>query len=203
MEKQASAGKQAATGKMKFLIDYGPLILFFAVNFGAGKLGLAELDKIVWATAALVLATILALGISWKLERTLPKITLFGGIAVAFFGGLTIFFNDEIFIQLKPTIVSGLIALVLIAGQLLGRNPLKALLDGQMQLSDTGWRLFGWLWALMFSIQAIANEIARRLLSFDGWVSFKVFGLIGISVLFALVSVPVIQRHMLDQPESR
>lgn len=193
---EKSMGQTA--GKWRAVIEYGPLLLFFLVNFGAGRLGL---DKVVWATSALILATVIALAASWQLERRIPRITLFGGIAVALFGGLTIAFDDPIFIKLKPTIISGLIAVVLVAGQLLGRNPLKAMLDGQMQLSDEGWRLFGWLWAVMFTVQALANEVARRLLSFDGWVSFKVFGLLGISLLFAVLSVPVIHRHTLDNPQ--
>ena len=194
---EKSMGQTA--GKRRAVIEYGPLLLFFLVNFGAGRLGL---DKVLWATSALIVATVIALAASWQLERRIPKITLFGGIAVALFGGLTIAFDDPIFIKVKPTIISALIAAILVAGQLLGRNPLKAMLDGQMQLTDQGWRLFGWLWAVMFTVQALANEVARRLLSFDGWVSFKVFGLLGISLLFAVLSVPVIHRHALDKGQN-
>ncbi len=76
----------------------------------------------MWGTGVLVIATVIALTLSWIWDRRIPMMTLFGGIAVALFGGLTIFFNDPVFIKIKPTVISLLIAAVLAGGQIIGRN---------------------------------------------------------------------------------
>jgi len=123
---------------------------------------------------------------------------LVGGVAVAFFGGLTLYFNDEFFIKIKPTVISLLFALVLVVGQVSGRNILKILLAGQMNMAEEGWYKLGWLWSAMFVTSALANEIAWRSLSTDGWVAFKAFGLTGISMLFALASIPVFKKYSTD-----
>jgi len=172
--------------KGRWLIEYGPLILFFIVNYATG---------ILWATAALVLATVIALTLSWVLDRHIPMMTLLGGIAVTFFGGLTWVLDDPFYIKIKPTVISLLIAVILIGGQLAGRNPLKAMLGSKLQLSDTGWRQVTWMWAAMFATSAGANELAWRMLSDDGWVTFKLFGLTGISVVFAMLTIPIMSKH--------
>ena len=174
--------------KGRWLIEYGPLILFFIVNYAAG---------ILWATAALVITTIIALAASWVLDRHIPMMTLLGGVAVTFFGGLTWVLDDPFYIKIKPTVISLLIAAILTGGQLIGRNPLKAMLGRKLQLNDTGWRQVTWMWAAMFATSALANEIAWRTLSDDGWVTFKLFGLTGISVVFAMLTVPIMSRHSL------
>ncbi|MEC7207455.1 MAG: inner membrane-spanning protein YciB [Pseudomonadota bacterium] len=189
----SSASPEAAK-KGRWLIEYGPLILFFIVNYATG---------ILWATAALVLATVIALCVSWLLDRHIPMMTLLGGIAVTFFGGLTWVLDDPFYIKIKPTVISLLIAVILIGGQLIGRNPLKAMLGAKLQLSDTGWRQVTWMWAAMFATSAGANEIAWRVLSDDGWVTFKLFGLTGISVLFAMLTVPIMSRHSLVDLSAR
>ena len=172
--------------KNRPILEYGPLILFFITNYFAG---------IMWGTGVLVVATIIALSLSWIWDRTIPMMALFGGIAVAFFGGLTIFFNDPVFIKIKPTVISLLIAAVLAGGQLVGRNPLRAMLSNQLQLSAIGWRQVTWIWVIMFVVSAMANESAWRNLSDDGWVTFKAFGLTGISMGFALLTIPIIKKH--------
>ena len=172
--------------KGRWLIEYGPLILFFVVNYAAG---------ILFATAALVAATIIALGISWAIDRHIPMMTLLGGIAVTFFGGLTWVMDDPFYIKIKPTVISLLIAVILSGGLLIKRNPLKTMLGGKLQLSDTGWRQVTWMWAAMFATSALANELAWRNLSDDGWVTFKLFGLTGISVVFALLTMPIMSKH--------
>ena len=185
-EKTELMNKAEPPKKGRWLIEYGPLILFFVVNYAAG---------ILLATAALVAATILALGLSWVLDRHIPMMTLMGGIAVTFFGGLTWVLDDPFYIKIKPTVISSLIAVTLIGGLLIKRNPLKAMLGTKLQLSDAGWRQVTWMWAAMFATSALANEIAWRNLSDDGWVTFKLFGLTGISVVFALLTMPIMSKH--------
>jgi len=185
-EKTGQIDKIEAPKKGRWLIEYGPLILFFVVNYVAG---------ILLATAALVAATIIALGISWMLDRHVPMMTLLGGIAVAFFGGLTWALDDPFYIKIKPTVISLLIAVILTGGLLIKRNPLKAMLGAKLLLSDAGWRQVTWMWAAMFATSALANEIAWRNLTDDGWVTFKLFGLTGISVVFALLTMPIMSKH--------
>ena len=185
-EKTEPMNKATSPKKGRWLIEYGPLILFFIVNYSAG---------ILFATAALVASTLIALGISWVLDRNIPMMTLLGGIAVTFFGGLTWLLDDPFYIKIKPTVISLLIAVILTGGVLIKRNPLKTMLGEKLKLSDAGWRQVTWMWAAMFATSALANELAWRNLSDDGWVSFKLFGLTGISVVFALLTMPIISKH--------
>ena len=179
------------SNNMKLALEYGPLILFFAVNSFYG---------IYYGTAVLVLATVVSLAYSWVKTRTIPKILAFGCAAVVFFGALTLIFQDETFIKIKPTVVSLIIAAGLIFGQVIGRNPLKAILGDQMQLQlpDHAWRQLTWLWVAMFASIALANEIAWRSLSTDAWVTFKVFGLTGISLVFGVGIAVFLSRHQTD-----
>ncbi len=179
--------------KYRWLIEYGPLLAFFVTNFGAGKLGVEK--PIILATSVLVGATILALIVAWLLERRVPMMTLFAGLAIGLFGGLTIWFDNELFIKIKPTVISGLFALVLAGGQMLGRSPMKAMLGGHLKMRDAGWDKMTWIWTAMFLTTALANEIAWRNLSTDGWVSFKLFGLTAISLGFGLLSMPIMARY--------
>ena len=118
--------------------------------------------------------------------------TLLAGVAVAFFGGQTIWFDDEYFIKIKPTVISGLFAVVFAVGQLLGRSPICAIMGSQ--ICRCGLDSATWIWTAMFATSAIANEIAWRS-RYRCWVSFKLFGLTGISLAFGLLSVPVLNRY--------
>ena len=182
-----------APHKYRFLMESGPLLAFFITNFGAGRFGVEK--PIILATSVLVILTAVALVAAWVLERRVPMMTLLAGVAVAFFGGLTIWFDDEYFIKIKPTVISGLFAVVFAVGQLLGRSPIRAIMGSQIKMADAGWTQLTWIWTAMFATSAIANEIAWRSLSTDGWVSFKLFGLTGISLAFGLLSVPVLNRY--------
>lgn len=190
--------QQKAPHKYRWLMEYGPLLAFFFTNFGAGRFGVEK--PIIVATSVLVILTAVAIVAAWVLERRVPMMTLFAGVAVGFFGGLTIWFDDEFFIKIKPTVISGLFAVVLAGGQLAGRSPIRAMLGGQFKMQDEGWQRLTWIWTAMFATSAIANEIAWRSLSTDGWVSFKLFGLTGISLVFGLMSVPIMTRYG-DQSE--
>ena len=175
--------------KNRPLLEFGPLILFFVTNYVAG---------IFYGTAVLVVATIIALAISWHLDRRIPLVPALGCVAVVFFGSLTLLTEDEFFIKIKPTVISALFAIGLAIGQLMGRNPLKSLLGSQMKMVDEGWRRMTYIWMTMFASTAVANEIAWRTLSTDGWVNFKVFGLTALSLVFAVMTVPVIQKFQID-----
>ncbi|MGC6516641.1 MAG: septation protein IspZ [Candidatus Puniceispirillaceae bacterium] len=176
------------------LLEFGPLGLFFVTNYVAG---------IFYGTAVLVAATVVALGVSWHLDKRIPLVPALGCVAVVIFGGLTLITEDEFFIKIKPTVISALFAIGLGAGQLLGRNPLKAILGSQMHMQDEGWRKMTYIWMAMFASTAIANEIAWRTLSTDAWVNFKVFGLTGLSLVFAVATVPVLTKYQISQDDSK
>ena len=174
----------------KLLLDLGPLVVFFATNYITGDFMLA--------VGLLVAATVVALAAGWMLERRISMMALFGCVAVAFFGGLSLYFDNELFIKIKPTVLTILLAAVIAGGRLLGRNPLGLLMGTQLRMRDTGWRALSWLWVAMFLTTALANEIAWRSLSTDDWVTFKVFGITAISLLFAVLSVPVMTKHQIE-----
>ena len=145
-----------------------------------------------------ILAVVVALAAGWMLERRISMMALFGCVAVAFFGGLSLYFDNELFIKIKPTVLTVLLAAVIAGGRLLGRNPLGLLMGTQLRMRDAGWRALSWLWVAMFLTTALANEIAWRSLSTDDWVTFKVFGITAISLLFAVLSVPVMTKHQIE-----
>ncbi len=185
----------------KQILELGPLILFFIGNYFLG---------ILWGTGILVIATVISISISWLLDKKIPMMASFGCAAVVFFGLLTLIFdrdaalqtNSEIgvflFIKIKPTVVSLIIGVGLISANFLGYNPLKSIMSSGIKLSPKGWQSLTRLWILMFLSMALANEIAWRNLTTDDWVSFKAFGIPILSIIFAVLSIPVIRKYNLE-----
>lgn len=170
----------------KLIIELGPLLVFFGVNAVAG---------IFAGTAAFMAATLLSIAVAHVRYRKVPVMPLVSGVVVLVFGGLTLYLQDETFIKLKPTIVYTLFAVVLAAGLLL-RKPLLELLFGPaLTLTEEGWRKLTWRWTAFFIAMAIVNEFVWRNFSTDAWVSFKAFGFLPLTVLFALAQVPLMQRY--------
>ena len=170
----------------KMLFDFGPLLLFLAqITFTA---------TLMLSVKVLVAATLVSLVLSWHFDRKISLMAAVGCAALVFFAGLTLYFDNELFIKIKPTVVTLLFAALIAGGRLLGRNPLAAIIGKQIILTAQGWRAISWLWVAMFVTSAIANEVAWRSLSTDDWITFKVFGLTGISFLFFALSVPILQN---------
>ena len=167
----------------------GPLILFFGVNYFYG---------IFAGTAVLVVGTIISLIISKVLYGSIPMLAAFGCIAVVLFGTLTLIFDNDFFIKIKPTVVSLIIAGVLMFGKIIGKNPLALVMKSSINLDNIGWNRLTWLWVFMFIVMAIANEIAWRNLTTDQWVSFKAFGIPVLSVIFGILSIPILKKHQID-----
>ena len=174
----------------RMLLDFGPLLLFFGANY--------LYSDLMFSVKVLVVATIVSLAASWVLERRIPMMAAFGCVALVFFAGLTLYFDNELFIKIKPTILTLMFAVAIAVGRAMGRNPLAAIMGSQVKLTNNGWRIMSWLWVAMFACSALANEIAWRSLSTDSWVTFKVFGLTGISLGFVLLSLPIIQKHQIN-----
>ena len=174
----------------RMLLDFGPLLLFFGANY--------LYSDLMFSVKVLVVATIVSLAASWVLERRIPMMAAFGCAALVFFAGLTLYFDNELFIKIKPTILTLMFAAAIAGGRAMGRNPLAAIMGSQVKLTNDGWRIMSWLWVAMFVCSALANEIAWRTLSTDSWVTFKVFGLTGISLGFVMLSLPIIQKHQIN-----
>jgi intracellular septation protein len=168
-------------------VDYGPLAVFFVAYVGFGLMA---------ATAALIAASLIVLIPAWLLERRVPVIPVVTAILVGIFGGLTLWLQDETFIKMKPTIVQLLFAAILAGSVGLRRPVLKPLLGPMMPpLSDAAWRQFTLRYALFFVAMAGPNELVWRTQSTDVWVSFKVFGLSGLTFLFILSQLPYVGRQ--------
>lgn len=171
-------------------VDYGPLVVFFAGYFQFGLFA---------ATAGLMGATAVALSLSFAYERRLAMVPLVTAAVVGVFGGLTLWLQDETFIKLKPTIVQVLFAAVLFGGLFFKRSFLKSLLGTTISMDERGWHILTVRYACFFLVMAGLNEVVWRTQSTDFWVTFKVFGIAGLTVLFALSQVPVMTRHHVER----
>lgn len=177
---------------LKFALEMGPLVVFFIVNNRAG---------IYWGTGAFMAATVIALGLSYALMRKIPTMPLVTAAFVLVFGGLTLWLADELFIKLKPTIINLLFAAILLFGILTNRLLIKVVLEGALQLTERGWRLITWAWIGFFVFLAALNEIVWRNFSTDFWVSFKVFGVMPLTIVFSFAMIPIIMKHSLPPDE--
>jgi intracellular septation protein len=185
------AGSNSPKG-IKFLVDFGPLVVFFIAYKSAGLMP---------ATIALIVATVIALGIGYVATKRVALMPLITAIVVIIFGGLTLWFNDGIFIKMKPTIVQGIFAILLFGGLALKRPTLQYVMGDALQLTDDGWRILTFRFALFFTAMAILNEVVWRNVSEDLWIDFKVFGILGLTVLFSLSQMPLMKRHMIETDE--
>ncbi len=177
---------------LKLALDLGPLVLFFLVN---ARLG------IFYATGVFMVAVLVALVVSYALIRRLPAMTVVSAIIVLVFGGLTIALENETFIKLKPTIIYLLFAGLLFGGLVLRKPLLEIVFDQMFHLTDEGWRKLTVRWAAFFLVMAVLNEIVWRNFSTDTWVSFKVFGALPLTFVFAMLQVPLLNRYA--PPEAR
>jgi intracellular septation protein len=168
--------------------DYGPLAVFFLVYLSQG---------LIPATAALIAATAVALAVTLIIARRVPLLPLITAAVVGIFGGLTLWFNDETFIKMKPTIVQAIIGALLLGGLAFGRSLLKPVMGASWSMDDAGWRKLSLRFGLFFLAMALLNEVVWRTQSTDFWVNFKVFGLLGLTLVFSMAQVPLLQRHQL------
>ena len=171
---------------LKLALEMGPLVLFFFAN---AKFG------IYTATGVLMVAVVAALAASWLLTRHVPIMPLVTAVAVLFFGALTFIFQDELFIKMKPTIVNVIFGSALLIGLAMGKPLLPIVLDSMMRLTETGWRILTLRWGLFFFLLAGLNELVWRTQTTDFWVSFKVFGTMPITIVFALAQIPLIMKY--------
>jgi intracellular septation protein len=175
---------------VKLALELGPLGVFFFAN--------ARSD-IFTATAAFMAAMVVSLAISWWLTRRIAVMPLVTGVVVLVFGTLTLVLHDETFIKMKPTIVNGLFAAVLLGGLLFGKALLGYVFDSAFRLDEEGWRKLTFRWGLFFVLLAIVNEVVWRTQTTDFWVAFKVWGIMPLTLVFSAFQLPLLTRHSLDK----
>ena len=177
---------------LKFVTDIGPLVVFFLFYYNNDK-------NLKIAIPPLIVATIIAVLIIWILEKKIPMVPLLSGILITLFGGLTIYFDNPIFIYMKPTIINILFALALLFGKYFTDDPiLKKLLGKSIPINDDGWKILNNRWMYFFFGLAILNEIVWRTQSTDIWVNFKVFGILPITFLFTLSQFSLLKKHQIE-----
>ena len=175
---------------MKFLFDLFPVVLFF-VAF--------KLSDIYVATGVAIAATVLQIGYLLVRRRRITAMQWINVGIIALFGGATLVLHDETFIKVKPTIIYGLFAAILGGGLLFGRSFIAVMFDQMFNLTPQGWRILTLRWALFFFGMAILNEIVWRTQTTDFWVSFKVFGVVPLTFVFAALQYPLLQKYAVEE----
>ena len=186
------AEKKQLNPTLKLVLDIGPLVLFFAIN---AKIGIYA------ATGVFMVAVLLALAVAYALTRRIEVMPLVTAVVVLIFGGLTLFFQDELFIKLKPTIIYVLFGGALVGGLMFGKPLLGLVFDSVFHLTDEGWRKLTWRWALFFFALAIVNEIVWRTQTTDFWVSFKLFGVVPLTFIFGALQYPLLMKYQAEQKD--
>ena len=173
----------------KLATELGPLLIFFFVNSKA---------NLFVATGAFMVAVVIAMVASYMVTRHVPMMAIVTAVVVVVFGTLTLILHDETFIKMKPTIVYSLFAAALGGGLLFNRSFIAIMFDQMFNLTPHGWRVLTMRWALWFLAMAVLNEVIWRTQSTDFWVAFKVFGMVPLTMLFAITQMPLIKRYHLD-----
>jgi len=178
---------------IKFITDFGPLLVFFFYYYNSDK-------SLRIAIPPFIIATLISLLIVWFLERKIPMVPLISGILITFFGGLTIYFNNPVFIYIKPTIINILFGLGLLFGKYFTKEPiLKKILGKSISLTDEGWNILNKRWMFFFFSIALLNELVWRTQSEEFWVNFKVWGLLPITFIFTAFQISLITKYKIDE----
>jgi len=181
---------------MKFLFDIFPLLLFFAAF---------KLYDIYIATAVAIAASFIQVGLYWWRHRRFETMHLITLAVIAVFGGLTLFLRDDTFIRWKPTIVYWIFSVLILGSQFVGgKTVMERLLSNQFALEARIWRHYNLSWGLFFAIAGALNLYVAFYYGLDQaedvrratWVNFKVFGLLGLTLAFAIVQAVVLARHI-------
>ena len=178
---------------VKFTTDFGPLAVFFFFYYNGDK-------NLKVAIPPFIIATLIALIIVWILEKKIPLVPLIGGILITLFGGLTIYFDNPVFLYMKPTIINILFGLALLFGKYFTNEPvLKKIMGKSIMLSDIGWYLLNKRWMFFFFAMAILNEFVWRTQTEEFWVNFKVWGLLPITFIFTAFQISLINKHKINE----
>jgi len=178
---------------IKFITDFGPLAIFFFYYYNNDK-------DLTVAIPPFIVATLIALTIVWFLENKIPMVPLISGILISFFGGLTIYFDNPVFLYIKPTVINILFGLALFLGKYFTNEPvLKKIMGKSITLSDIGWEILTKRWMYFFFGLAILNECVWRTQSEEFWVNFKVWGLLPVTFIFTAFQISLINKHKINE----
>ena len=178
---------------IKFITDFGPLLIFFSFYYKNEK-------NLTVAIPPFIVATLIALIVVWILEKKIPMVPLLGGVFISLFGGLTIYFDNPIFIYVKPTIINILFGLALLFGKFFTNEPiLKKMLGKSLLLTDEGWKILNLRWVYFFFALALLNEIIWRTQSEEFWVNFKVSGILPLTIIFTGFQISIINKYKLNE----
>ena len=191
---------QEPQGASKLLIDLGPLLVFFLVNFLAP---VPSILKIFVATGAFMVAMVAAMLFSPIRSHRISPLLWFSGVMVVVLGGLTIWLHNESFIKMKPTLYYALVSGLLWFGLVTDRPLLQRVLGSTYPgLDEDGWRKLTRNWALFFAFMAILNETVWRNSSTQFWVGFKLWGALPLTFVFAAANIPMLLRHGLMKDDA-
>lgn len=193
---------------LKFVLELGPIIVFFFANLRGewlvrhfpvlGDLG----GPLFVATAFFMVATVTSLAVSKLVFKHLPLMPLVSCGIVLVFGGLGIYLQNELFIKMKPTIINAIFGAVLLGGLFFGKSLLGYVFNSAFNLDEEGWRKLTFRWGIFFFVLAALNEVVWRNFSDDAWISFKLWGTMPITILFTMAQMPLIMKHSLDEEET-
>ena len=173
---------------VKIIAELGPLISFFVAYKLSGK-------DMITATAVFMVAMAVSLAVSWFLTRKLPKASILTAVVVFVFGGLTLWFGQGYFAQIKPTIINAMFSVILAYGLWRKQSYLKVMFAEGLSLSERGWIILTQRWAVFFALMALINEVVWRTQTEDMWVNIKTFGYLPLTFLFTFVQIPLIRRY--------
>ena len=177
---------------LKFITDFGPLLIFFTIYYKSG-------NNLEIAIPPLIISTIIAVIAVYLIEKKIPYVPLIGGIVISLFGGLTLYFDNPVFLYVKPTIVNLIFAITLLVGKLVfNKNFLKTFFKAAFQLDESGWDKLNFRWSYFFIFLAIINEIVWRTFAPEKeyiWVNFKVWGILPLTFIFTALQLPLINKH--------
>ncbi len=178
---------------VKFVTDFGPLVVFFFFYYNSDK-------DLKIAIPPFIIATLISLFVVWIIEKKIPMVPLVSGILITLFGGLTIYFDNAIFLYIKPTIINVLFGLTLLFGKFFTDEPiLKKIMGKSLPLTSKGWDLLNKRWVYFFFGIAILNECVWRTQSEEFWVNFKVWGLLPITFIFTAFQIPLINKYKINE----
>lgn len=204
---EAQPKSQPKSSWVNLAVDYGPLLVFFLAyrHFSPDKssdAGVGAVVAITKSTVVFMIATVAALIASkWRLGKVSPMLWLSTTLILGF-GTLTVFLGDPFWIQIKPTVIYLLFAAGLFIGLARGKAVLRMLLQSAFDgLDETGWRKLSRNWAWFFLFLAVLNEVLRHTLTFDGWLTAKLWGVSALSFLFTFAQIPMLLRHGLGSEQ--
>lgn len=191
---------------VKTVLEMGPIIAYFVLysrmKENTYSIMGTEYDGFIVVTAIFIPMLLVATGVLWALTGSLSKMQVMTAVLVVVFGGLSIWFNDDRFFKMKPTIIYLIFGGILGFGLMRGQSYLRSVMEGAMPLQDEGWMILTKRFAALFVALAVANEVIWRGFSTDVWVNFKTFGLTGIMFGFFMFQTKLFEKYAVEKDEA-